>query len=89
MNAEDGSMRRFASDPELYENLNLSAAALSNLVQNLDPIVRDVRVFTDKVARHPELLGVSGALRASSGLKDVSEQKPGRRNILQTGGTSE
>ena len=87
MNAEDGSMRRFASDPELYENLNLSAAALSNLVQNLDPIVRDVRVFTDKVARHPELLGVSGALRGSSGLKDVSEQKPARRNILHTGGT--
>ena len=89
MNAEDGSMRRFASDPELYENLNLSAAALTNLVQNLDPIVRDVRVFTDKVARHPELLGVSGALRGSSGLKDVSEQQPGRSTIRQTGGTRE
>ncbi|REJ71665.1 MAG: MCE family protein [Planctomycetota bacterium] len=88
MNSEDGSMRRFASDPELYENLNLSAAALSSLVQSLDPILRDVRVFTDKVARHPELLGVSGALRGSSGLKDVSEQKPGR-SILQTGGTRE
>jgi hypothetical protein len=28
-----------------------------------------VRVFTDKIARHPEELGVSGALHRSSGLK--------------------
>jgi phospholipid/cholesterol/gamma-HCH transport system substrate-binding protein len=29
-----------------------------------------MRVFTDKVARHPEVLGVGGAIRPSSGLKD-------------------
>jgi phospholipid/cholesterol/gamma-HCH transport system substrate-binding protein len=75
---EDGSLRKLASDPELYRNLNRSAESLSILLNNLEPIVRDVRIFTDKVARHPELLGVSGALRGSTGLKEVDESEPRR-----------
>jgi len=83
LNTEDGSMQRFAADPELYENLNNSAAALTLLLRNLDPLVKDMRVFSDKVARHPEILGVSGALKGSSGIKESSEvQGP----IRQTGG---
>lgn len=65
----DGSLHLLVSDPQLYRNLNQSAAALQILLKNLDPILKDVRVFSDKVARHPELIGVGGALRGSSGLK--------------------
>jgi hypothetical protein len=32
-------------------------------------IVDDVRVFTDKIARHPEQLGVRGAIDRRPGLK--------------------
>ena len=39
------------------------------LTQELRPIVDDVRVFTDKIARHPEQLGVRGALDRRPGLK--------------------
>jgi len=85
VNSEDGSIHRFASDPELYENLNASAESLNLLVRSLDPILKDVRVFSDKVARHPELLGISGAMRGSSGLKDPDEL-PGRQ-VIQAGGT--
>ncbi|MGE3316607.1 MAG: MlaD family protein, partial [Planctomycetaceae bacterium] len=70
---EDGSVRKFVSDPELYRNLSSSAGSLAVLLQNLEPIVRDMRIFSDKIARHPELIGVSGALRGSSGLKDPAE----------------
>jgi phospholipid/cholesterol/gamma-HCH transport system substrate-binding protein len=87
VNTEDGSLQRFAADPELYENLNDSAAALSSLVQSLDPVLRDVRVFSDRIARHPELLGISGAIKGSSGLKEASEAAPGRQTIMQTGGS--
>ncbi len=38
--------------------------------KNLEPILRDLRQFSDKVARNPELLGVGGAVRPSNGLKD-------------------
>ncbi len=86
VNSEDGSLQRFATDPQLYENLNESAAALSLLVQSLDPVLKDIRIFSDKVARHPELMGVSGAIRPSSGIK---EPEPAGRSILQTGGSRE
>jgi phospholipid/cholesterol/gamma-HCH transport system substrate-binding protein len=45
--------------------------------------VKDLRIFSDKVARHPELIGVSGALKGSSGLKDPPPETP----IRQTSGT--
>jgi len=71
---EDGSLNQLASSPELYRNLNMSAASLSILLTNLQPIMKDMRVFSDKIARHPELLGVGGAMRGSSGIKDAPVQ---------------
>lgn len=76
--SEDGSLRKIATDPELYRNLNRSAESLSILLNNLEPIVRDMHIFTDKVARHPELLGVSGAIRGSSGVKEATDAEPRR-----------
>lgn len=72
----EGTLHRLASDPELYQNLNQSAVSMSVLIQNLDMISRDIRIFSDKVARHPELLGVSGAIRGSSGVKEATNDYP-------------
>ncbi|MFN0051560.1 MAG: MlaD family protein [Planctomycetales bacterium] len=69
LNQEDGSLKRLVSEPDLYRNLNESAALLQSLLKNLDPAMRDLRVFMDKIARHPERLGVGGALQKSTGLK--------------------
>ena len=66
------------------DNLNLSASALTVLLNNLEPIARDVRVFSDKIARHPEILGVSGAMKGSSGLKEATEQAQPSR-VRQSG----
>ena len=70
---EDGSLRKIIADPELYRNMNRSTESLSILLNNLEPIVQDMRVFSDKVARHPELLGISGAIRGSAGVKDPAD----------------
>jgi hypothetical protein len=35
----------------------------------MDRILKDLETFADKLARHPELLGVRGAIRPSEGLK--------------------
>ena len=75
LSAEDGSLKKLISDPSLYRNLNQSAAGLAVLMKNADPILRDLRVFSDKVARHPELIGVRGAFRGSSGLKEVPPER--------------
>ena len=68
---EDGSLAQLASNPSLYRNLDASAENLNLLLANLAPVLRDLRVFSDKIARHPELIGVRGALRGSDGQKAV------------------
>lgn len=78
LNSGDGSIRKLATDPDLYVNLDRSAQSAALLLRNLEPIIRDLRVFSDKVARHPELIGVSGALRGSSGLKYPEDAEPQR-----------
>lgn len=70
---EDGTLQRLVSDPALYQNLSTTAATLVILMRNLQPILKDVSVFTDKIARHPEVLGVRGAIQGSDGLKDTPE----------------
>ncbi|QDT17339.1 MlaD family protein [Alienimonas californiensis] len=68
---KDGSLAQLASDPSLYRNLDASAENLNLLLANLGPVLRDLRVFSDKIARNPELIGVRGALRGSDGEKTV------------------
>ena len=69
LNEEDGSLGRLVKDPELYQNLNKAAINIQKLTCDLRPIVHDAQVFSDKIARHPEQLGVRGAIRPSSGIK--------------------
>ncbi|MFV0443158.1 MAG: MlaD family protein [Planctomycetaceae bacterium] len=73
LNDKDGTLQRFTSDPRLYENLARSTAAMATLTENLEPTLRDLRIFADRVARHPEILGVSGAIQGSSGIKEAAE----------------
>lgn len=70
MNANDGTIKKLLTDPAMYRNLNATAGSMAVLLDNLKPVVADLQVFSDKVARHPELLGVRGVVRGSSGTKD-------------------
>jgi phospholipid/cholesterol/gamma-HCH transport system substrate-binding protein len=67
----DGTLRRLLVDPSLYNNLNDFACMLDRTLPRVDRILKDVEVFADKIARHPESLGVRGAISPSSGLKEV------------------
>lgn len=69
LNSSNGSLSRLVNDPELYQRLNAVACNLQDLTSDLRPIIKDARVFSDKIARHPERLGVRGAIDRSSGVK--------------------
>lgn len=84
VNQKDGSLQKFVSDPSLYNNLDRSSQSFAVLVKNLEPVMRDLREFSDKVARNPELLGVGGAVRPSNGLKD-NEMLNSKRPLSSTG----
>jgi phospholipid/cholesterol/gamma-HCH transport system substrate-binding protein len=77
MNAEDGSLRKLITDPSMYQNLDRTAVSLRLLLENLKPVIADLQVFSDKIARHPELLGVRGMVRGSDGVKNEAVRPAG------------
>ncbi|MSU79804.1 MAG: MCE family protein [Gemmataceae bacterium] len=66
----EGTFQKLLLDPSLYNNLNDSAYMVTRILPRLDQVLRDVEVFADKLARHPELIGIGGVIRPSSGLKE-------------------
>ena len=69
LDRENGTIRKLLTDPSLYNNLDRAAIAFNRIFPQVDQILKDVGVFTDKIARHPERLGIGGAIRPDTGLK--------------------
>ena len=77
VNDENSSVKQLISDPSMYRNLDRAAVSLSLLLQNLQPVIADLQIFSDKIARHPELLGVRGVVRGSDGVKNEAVSPAG------------
>lgn len=69
LNQGEGSLGQLMRNPDLYQHLNAAAGNIEQITRELKPILSDVRVFSDKIARHPESLGIRGALQRSPGTK--------------------
>lgn len=69
LNTSEGSLGMLLNNPDLYQNANRAVLRLDELLKELRPIIDDARVFTDKIARHPESLGVKGAMERRPGIK--------------------
>lgn len=67
----NGSLQKLLTDPTVYQNLDEAAGSLARVLARAEKISRDLEVFADKIARRPELIGVGGVVRPSSGLKDA------------------
>jgi ABC-type transporter Mla subunit MlaD len=65
----DGTIRRLINDPALYNSLNDAARGLNGSFSRFERIAKDFEIFADKIARHPEILGLRGAVAPGSGIK--------------------
>ena len=65
----DGTLNKLLTDPSLFNNVNDTVLLLNRSLPRIDLILEDIQVFSDKLARHPELIGLGGAIRGSEGLK--------------------
>jgi phospholipid/cholesterol/gamma-HCH transport system substrate-binding protein len=72
----DSTLRRILSDPSLYIHLDEAVCGVVRLMPRLDRILKDFETFADKLARHPEALGLGGVVRPSTGLKDPPAPPP-------------
>lgn len=62
LNSREGSLGRLLNDPALYMRLDRTLSNAEDITARLKPILDDIRVFSDKIARDPRQLGVKGAL---------------------------
>lgn len=76
LNNQQGTLGQLIHSRELYDNLNRAVVNIEDLTQQMQPILRDARVFSDKIARHPETLGVRGMVDRNPGTKGVPSFAP-------------
>jgi phospholipid/cholesterol/gamma-HCH transport system substrate-binding protein len=69
LNSSEGTIGQLVNNPELYQHINRAAKNIDEVSRELKPIVDDARVFSDKIARHPEMLGVKGVMQKGAGIK--------------------
>jgi phospholipid/cholesterol/gamma-HCH transport system substrate-binding protein len=65
----EGTFQRLLSDPSLYNNVNDTVKMVKCILPRMDRILADLEVFADRLARHPEALGIRGVISPSNGLK--------------------
>jgi phospholipid/cholesterol/gamma-HCH transport system substrate-binding protein len=70
LNSRESTVGQLLHDKELYSKINRTVGHIEEVSKRLRPIVDDVRVISDKVARDPGRIGAKGLLdRTQSGLK--------------------
>jgi phospholipid/cholesterol/gamma-HCH transport system substrate-binding protein len=62
INTREGTLGRILHDDTLYLRLERTLTNAEDITSRIKPILDDVRVFSDKIARDPRQLGLKGAL---------------------------
>jgi phospholipid/cholesterol/gamma-HCH transport system substrate-binding protein len=62
LNSREGTLGRILNDDTLYLRLERTLANTEDITSRIKPILDDVRVFSDKIARDPRQLGLKGAI---------------------------
>lgn len=78
MNSREGSLGRLLNDDELYVRLERTLINAEDITSRIKPILDDIRIFSDKIARDPRQLGLKGAL-------DRRPVGTGTKNLLPEG----
>jgi phospholipid/cholesterol/gamma-HCH transport system substrate-binding protein len=62
LNSRQGTLGRILHDDTLYRRLDNTLANAEEITARLKPILSDIRIFSDKIARDPRQLGLKGAI---------------------------
>ena len=76
LNNRRSTVGKLINDSELYDNLVQATDNVNRVLVELRPVLYNARLFTDRIARHPESLGVRGAIDTSSGSRPVRPVYP-------------
>ena len=77
----DGTIAKLLSDDEIYESILKTTKNVQEVSDRLEPLMDDIRLFGDALARDPGQLGVRGALDRRPG-KTGYKGNAGRGGLL-------
>ena len=72
----DNSISKFLNDTEIYDEVRETIANIRETSVKLEPLMNDLRMFGDSLARDPGVLGVRGAL----------DRRPSKTGVKGTAG---
>ena len=67
LNNSDGTVKKLLEDDEVYYQVRRTVENIEAATARIRPILDDVRIFSDKIARDPRQLGVRGAISKRPG----------------------
>ena len=67
LNNSEGTVKRLLEDEDLYFQIRRTVENIEAATARVRPILDDVRIFSDKIARDPRQLGVRGAISKRPG----------------------
>jgi phospholipid/cholesterol/gamma-HCH transport system substrate-binding protein len=70
LNSGQGTLGKLVNDSELYDEINQTVGQVRQMTTQLQPIIGDMRVFSDKVARNPGTI-LRDAVKPGPGLKGL------------------
>ena len=80
LNNPDGSIGQLLNDPEFFRSIQSTIKNADRTIKNIErltvqvqPILQDINVFSDKIARQPGLLGLKGVLDKSPPIKGIPD----------------
>ena len=73
------TLQKFLNDPTVYYRIDQILMGVVQQIPTIARILNNAEVFMDKLARHPEALGLGGVVRPGSGIKDSPSSTGGLR----------
>lgn len=67
LNRRDSTLGLLMTDRQMFDRMQTTMERISELPRKLEPILFNAQVMTEKLAQHPELLGLRGYLKKDSG----------------------
>ena len=62
LNAKEGTLARLLDDEEIFDRLSRTVLNAEDLTRRIRPVIDNLTVASDKIARDPGILGFRGAL---------------------------
>lgn len=75
----EGALKKFLNDPTVYYRIDQILVGVVQQIPTIARIMNNAEIFMDKLARHPEALGLGGVVRPGSGIKDNPPSQGGIR----------